>query len=117
MHGQESRLSNDSRDSFSFFGDMAREFAKAFYRSAAWISCREGYIKFRGGLCEECLRHGVYRSGDTVHHKVHLTPDNIKDPAVALSWDNLELLCRDHHAERHRGARRYKVDELGRVIV
>ena len=96
---------------------MAREFAKAFYRSAAWTDCREGYIKFRGGLCEECLRQGVYKPGDTVHHKVHLTPENIGDPAVTLCWDNLELLCRDHHAERHRGARRYKVDELGRVIV
>ena len=30
-----------------------------------------------------------------------LTPDNINDPAVSLSWSNLRLLCRDCHAKRH----------------
>lgn len=94
---------------------MAREFAKAFYKSKAWQQCRDGYIHYRQGLCEDCLSRGMYKPGDTVHHKVHLSPDNINDPAVSLSWSNLELLCRDCHAVRHRKGRRYKVDDLGRV--
>lgn len=62
------------------------------------------------------MKRGIYRPGDIVHHKIHLTPENISDPGVSLSWDNLELLCRDCHALAHKPEKRYKVDELGRVI-
>ena len=50
-----------------------------------------------------------------MHHKVHLTPDNINDPDVSLNADNLMLLCRDCHAMEHKHERRWKVDEYGRV--
>lgn len=52
-----------------------------------------------------------------MHHKRELTPENINDPAVSLSWDNLELLCRDCHGKAHGAVKRYKVDEMGRVTV
>ena len=95
---------------------MAREFAKAFYKSAAWRDCREAYSNRVGGLCERCLRKGIYRPGVIVHHKVYLTEDNIRDPEVALNFDNLELLCIDCHNEEHEKVRlRYKVDEFGRI--
>ncbi|UWP69737.1 HNH endonuclease [Subdoligranulum variabile] len=70
-----------------------------------------------GGLCEQCLKTGLVKPGEIVHHKVHLTPDNINDPEVSLSWNNLELLCRDCHAKAHGSLKRYKVDEMGRVII
>lgn len=57
------------------------------------------------------------KPGEIVHHKVHLTPDSINDPTVALSWDNLELLCRTCHAKAHGAAKRYKVDKMGRVTI
>ena len=96
---------------------MARDFAKAFYRSKAWEICRAGYISYRRGLCEDCLANGIYTPGDTVHHIIELTPDNINDPEISLSWDNLRLVCRDCHAKEHkRDIKRYKIDELGRVI-
>lgn len=95
-----------------------QEFAKSFYRSKAWQRCRDGYAKSVGGLCEECLRRGIYQAGEIVHHREPITPDNIGDPAVTLSWDNLELVCRDCHADLHRHREwRYRVDELGRVTV
>lgn len=94
-----------------------KEFATSFYKSKAWQKCRAAYAKSVGGLCEQCLKAGLVKPGDIVHHKVKLTPDNINDPAVALSWDNLELLCRDCHAKAHGTARRYKVDEMGRVTI
>lgn len=96
---------------------VMREFAKSFYKSKAWQDCRAAYISYRSGLCERCLSRGLYRPGDTVHHKVHLTPDNINDPSVTLSFDNLMLLCRDCHAEIHSGrpTPRYKIDPLGRI--
>lgn len=93
-----------------------REFAKAFYTSRAWEETRRAYRKSKGGLCERCLARGMYRAGVIVHHKIHLSPDNIADPDVTLNWDNLELLCRDCHGEEHEKIhRRYTVDELGRV--
>ena len=74
-------------------------------------------MKSVGGLCERCLKRGLYVSGVIVHHKVHLTPENISDPNVSCAFGNLELLCRDCHAEEHsRLEKRYRIDEAGRVI-
>ena len=74
------------------------------------------YARSKGGLCELCLAKGIYRPGEIVHHKTHLTTSNLSDPTIALNWDNLQLLCRDCHASQHKPERRYKVDELGRVL-
>ncbi|MBQ9521679.1 MAG: HNH endonuclease [Oscillospiraceae bacterium] len=94
-----------------------KEFAKEFYHSQAWKRCRDAYAKAAGGLCERCLERGLYNPGEIVHHTVALTPDNIHNPSVALAWDNLELVCRNCHAELHGAAKRYRVDALGRVLL
>ena len=96
-----------------------REFAKGFYKSQAWKKCREAYAKSRRGLCEQCLERGLYRPGEIVHHKVHVEPDTISDPRVLLDWGNLQLVCRECHAELHgaKEGQRYRLDEMGRVIV
>ena len=93
-----------------------QDFAVGFYKSKTWQRCRSQYAKSKRGLCERCLAKGMYRPGEIVHHKVHITPDNINDASVTLNPDNLELLCRDCHALVHKPSRRFKVDELGRVI-
>lgn len=91
-------------------------FAETFYKSKTWMRCRNAYVSKAGGLCEECLSHGKYTPGEIVHHKTPLTVNNISDPEITLSFDNLELLCRKCHGERHGNSRkRYEVDELGRV--
>ena len=94
---------------------MARDFAEKFYKSKTWQRCRASYIKSVGGLCERCYAAGVIRHGDTVHHKVHLTAENINNPSVTLNYENLELLCRDCHAAEHKSQKRYTVDETGKV--
>ena len=93
-----------------------KDWAKAFYKSAAWKGCRAAYMQQVGGLCENCLAQGRYTPAEIVHHIVELTPDNVSDPQIALSFDNLRAVCRECHAVEH-GARqkRYKLDELGRV--
>ena len=98
---------------------MAREFSKAFYKSAAWQSCRASYIRSKGGLCEDCLQRGIITTGAEVHHIVELTPDNIGNPAVTLAWSNLRLLCHDCHMKRHAGAqqKRYRVDQITGAVV
>jgi 5-methylcytosine-specific restriction endonuclease McrA len=75
---------------------MARDFAKAFYNSAAWQHCRDAYIEHVHGLCERC-----HRPGWIVHHKCYLSPANIEDPDVTLNFDNLEYLCQDCHNLEH----------------
>lgn len=95
-----------------------KDYARQFYSSKAWKECRKAYRKRVGGLCERCLKEGRISAGVIVHHKIYVTPENISRPDIILNHDNLELLCRDCHAKEHEERqRRYKVDELGRVIV
>ena len=97
---------------------MAREFARKFYSSAAWQSCRNNYSAMRGHLCEDCLRRGIYRPGVEVHHIEELTPLNIHRPEVTLNYDNLVLLCRECHKARHEHKqRRYIIGDNGKIIV
>lgn len=95
-----------------------KDFAESFYKSKAWQRCRASFVKAKGGLCEKCLAEGIAEAGVIVHHKIELTPENINRPEITMNHENLQLLCRRHHAEAH-GARvkRYKVDALGRVII
>lgn len=94
-----------------------KEYAEGFYKSKAWKTTRAAYAKSVRGLCERCMEAGVYRAGVIVHHRTPITPDNIGDTKVALDWKNLQLLCRDCHAAVHDGReRRYKLDDMGRVI-
>lgn len=87
-----------------------------FYTSRAWRRCRDAYAASVSGLCERCLAKGLIVPGDEVHHKIRLTPENLSNPAIALNWDNLELLCSDCHQEEHRGTR-WRCDAMGRVIL
>lgn len=94
-----------------------KEYASSFYSSKAWQRTRRAYTKSVGGLCENCLKKGIYRPGEIVHHIEHITTDNIENPEITMSFDNLQLLCRDCHAQMHdRRKRRYKLDDMGRVV-
>ena len=75
---------------------MARDFSRKFYNSKQWIKCREAFKESKFSICERC---GM--PGEEVHHKIYLTPENINDPYVTLSWDNLELLCMSCHSKEH----------------
>ena len=111
---------------------MAKPFARQFYSSKAWQDCRNAYMKKAHHLCEECLRQGIYKPAEIVHHKIELTPVNIRQPEISLNFDNLEAVCRSCHDNFHdnhgRWAKvnqakrdkklaenRYFVDENGRV--
>ena len=60
---------------------------------------------------------GIYKPGEIVHHKIPIDPTNINNPDITLNWNNLQYVCRDCHAKIHdRKNRRYKIDEMGRVI-
>lgn len=63
---------------------------------------------------------GLYTPGEIVHHKIEIDADTVNDPNIALSFDNLELLCRKCHAEKHKARRkgqRFTIGDGGRVII
>lgn len=92
--------------------------ATGFYNSGAWKQTRRNYKQSVGGLCERCLAKGIITPAEVVHHKVELTPDNIKDLNLSLGWDNLQALCRQCHAEVHSGMeKRYTLDAQGKVVI
>ena len=98
---------------------MAREFAKQFYKSSAWLACREAYLARRHYLCEDCLARGIYTPATTVHHIEALTPLNIHTPEITLGFSNLRAVCRDCHAKEHKRKRetRYEILPDGSVVV
>jgi hypothetical protein len=79
-----------------------QEWAKTFYRSKAWQSCRESYIQERmhidGGICEVCKREQGY----IVHHIEALTKENISNPLISLNHENLRYECKECH-DREKG--------------
>ena len=93
-----------------------QDYAKSFYKSKAWQRCRDGYVKYVGGLCEECLKAGRYTPCEIVHHNVHITPENIGDANITLSYQNLSAVCRKCHAEKHgKTPKRFDIDQSGHV--
>jgi len=97
-------------------GNMARQFARQFYKSAAWQQARQLALIRDHGLCQTS---GCFMPAEEVHHVIELTPQNIHDPRITLSLDNLVCLCRDCHMRLHRGEEkeRYHFDAMGNMII
>ena len=105
---------------------MAKAFARKFYSSKAWQECRNEYMKRAHYLCENCLRKGIYKPAEIVHHIIEIDPITIERPEIALNFDNLEAVCRECHNELHdnRGRwsminqkRREQRDQSNRYVV
>ena len=107
---------------------MAQSWAVGFYRSRAWRRTQASYMSAtvdtdHGAcppfMCERCFERGRLVPAEIVHHVTWLTPENIGDPSVSLSFDNLMRVCRDCHAQIHSGngfEQRVCFDENGRVV-
>jgi len=98
---------------------MAKPWAEKFYKSPQWKHTRELYANSVGNLCENCWAKGLVVPGEIVHHKIPLTPFNINDPAISLSFSNLKLVCRACHAEEHEQGhqKRYWINPDGSVDI
>ena len=95
---------------------MSRGSQAQFYKTAAWVNCRNGYLKSVGGLCEKCKAKGLIVPAEIIHHKIHLNADNINDPSITLNPMNLEALCRQCHGEAHGNVKRFDVLPNGEVV-
>lgn len=97
---------------------MAREFSRSFYDSPAWRKVRKSFIAHRvsidGGMCQ-C---GCGELGYIVDHIKELTPENINDTSITLSWSNLQYLALTCHNKKTFGApeeQRYVFGSDGQV--
>ena len=73
-----------------------KDYAESFYKSAKWQKCRYAFLCSKNWTCERCGRIATI-----AHHKQYITPANINNPNITLSWDNLEALCQTCHNEEH----------------
>lgn len=65
-------------------------------------------------LCQDCRKEGKVTAATEVHHIKPVTEENVNDDTITVNPDNLVSLCHRCHERRH-GAKRYKVDQYGRV--
>ena len=95
-----------------------KEFGAVLYNTKKWQRMRKYVWQRDKGLCQRCLKNGIIKQGEAVHHIVAITPDNVYDENISLNPDNLVTLCRECHEAMHKKAldRRYEIDEFGRVI-
>lgn len=75
---------------------MAREFARKFYDSAVWRNTRKYILKRDNYRCKDC---GAIAC--EVHHIIELNENNIRDPLITISPNNLVSLCYQCHKARH----------------
>ena len=73
-----------------------KDYARGFYNSKRWRDTQAAYMSSQHYICERC--GGMAR---IVHHKAYITPQNINDLNITLSWSNLEALCIDCHNKEH----------------
>ena len=77
---------------------------RAFYISTAWRKTSAAYLSSRNYICERCGQ-----PAKICHHKKGLKGQNVNDPAIALSFDNLEALCISCHTLEHQPEEHNKV--------
>lgn len=70
----------------------------SFYKSKQWQRTREAFLSCRHFICERCGKPATI-----AHHKTYLTAENLSDPSISLSFENLEALCQDCHNAEHFG--------------
>jgi 5-methylcytosine-specific restriction enzyme A len=73
-----------------------------FYQSKQWKRVRNYKRALERGICESCGK-----AGWEVHHVIPLTLENLDDPNISISLENLQLLCTSCH-----NAKRAKEKEL-----
>lgn len=75
---------------------MAKAYAESFYNNSHWRKVSKAFMQSKNYICERCGK-----PARICHHVKHITPQNIHDPEITMSWDNLECLCQECHTRHH----------------
>ena len=100
--------------------NMAKIWARKFYKSKEWKAARREALNRTGGLCQWCYeQRGEIVPADEVHHIIPLTPENINNEDIALNPSRLVPLCHACHDttknKNNTQPRRWAVDSEGVV--
>lgn len=74
----------------------------AFYKSKEWKQMRALAFERDNGLCQRCLKKGILKVANVVHHIVEVRDDW----SLRLVLENLESLCHSCHNGHHKTAPR-----------
>ncbi|WP_237475755.1 HNH endonuclease signature motif containing protein [Virgibacillus salexigens] len=69
----------------------------AFYKSSKWRKVRAVAIARDKGLCQRCLKQGILRHAQVVHHLVEVNVDW----ELRYDLNNLESVCHACHNREH----------------
>ena len=86
---------------FYWRGEVAKEWAKAFYKTARWLSKRSKILRRDEYMCQQCKRYGKTTPATTVHHIIPLMWCLLFNKALALAGINLTSLCEECHNKMH----------------
>lgn len=87
------------------------------YKSKRWQKLRKEKLLLTNGLCERCLKSGIYEPAFFVHHKEYVTEENYQDDNIFFNLDNTESLCKKCHNQEHFTSKEeYYFDENGDLI-
>lgn len=78
---------------------MAKDWARKVYDSAAYAQMRAYCYERDKGVCVMCRA-----PAEICDHIVELTPENVDNPAIALSPDNGQMLCWACHNQKTSGS-------------
>ena len=101
---------SDRRSNYEHHYD---ENGKNIYHTARWKKLRARKAKMNP-LCEHCQRYGIAKPVEEVDHIL-----SILDGGEIWDIDNLQSLCRRHHAIKTRQeekARKVKTDRFGYIV-
>ena len=86
------------------------------YKSKRWQRLRHQKLLLNP-FCERCIKKGIYKPTEIVHHKEYVTEENYQDDEVFFNIDNTESLCLDCHNKEHFSSKEeYSFDENGDLI-
>lgn len=78
----------------------AKLLRRQFYNSSKWQKLRKTFF-VEHPLCDECLKKGIIKAGESVHHLKSPFKDGKINWEVGLDYDNLRTLCAVCHEEEH----------------
>lgn len=76
------------------------------YDTTRWKRVRSDFL-YKNPLCEECLKIGIIKAAELVHHRIP-----IKNGGAEYDYSNLEAICHECHNRIHRQMEKEKVEEI-----
>lgn len=112
------KLNANKQEQIDEHNKRTNKHSSKWYGNKAWHILRNQYYTAQP-ICECCLKQGIIKSADSVHHlKRFMSGDSEEDKwKLFLDWNNLCSLCTRHHNMCHemmraQGRNEMTIDEV-----